>query len=209
MLNAKTLIVAAAMTALGAPAMAQAQSFSLAHDFQVVDYDYVGDCEPSFVAPSIGADGNTLEVPFEGSGFDAFADDFEGIRADKAECVVFVTVRIPWGVRVSPHYIDIVGEADLDEGARGRISAQYRFLEGSQSPVAAERIEGEFVGGVRVQSPRTFDAGWSKCGDTKVTFRVSSAARIRLRGDAEFGEINMTNGVGTQAIAGFRWGWCW
>lgn len=201
-----TVKAAAIITSLGiatwsAPALAGAP------EFEVLDWEYAGDCGESFVPPSIGADGNTLEVPFEGSDFDAYVELPE--KSTKAECVVTVTVAVPYGVKVSPHFIDVVGEADLDEGARGRISAQYRFLNGAQSPVAAEAYSGEFLDGVRVESPRTYDAGWSECGATEVTFRISSAARIRLRGGAEFGEINMTNGVGSQLVAGYHWYWCW
>lgn len=202
MFRTNGLFIEMGLIGLAAPVSAQH-----APHFEVVDYEYYGDCDNPFVEPSIGADGNTLEVPFEGSDFDAFAELPD--RSDKAECVVFVTVRVPYGVRISPDFIDIVGEADLDEGARGRVSAQYRFLNGAQSPVAAVAYSGEFVGGVRVQSPRTREAGWSECGATEVTFRVSSAARVRLRGDAEFGEINMTNGVGSQLVCGYHWSYCW
>lgn len=171
--------------------------------FHVVEYEYMGACQSPFLEPTISIDGTSIDVPFEGSGFEVTADVELGIEDATEDCFLLVTIALPQGRQMMPAYIDVVGEVDLDSGAHGTLNADYRLIGGGASQTATTTLHGPFTGGIRAQSAYSSPdeaqtPSWSECGQRLATFRISTKLLVGT-GTGEFAELNLTN-----AIAGNR-----
>lgn len=186
--------------------------------FEVVEYEYLGDCEAPVVPPTISLDGRLVEMPFEGTGFEVLADRELNTRESTAECFLLVTIALPRGRQIAPAFIDVVGEADLDDGAEASLFAQYRLIGGGElaAAEASATFHGPLTDGVRAQGFETSTSNmsgswWSECGQRLVTFRIATHMSASI-GEGEFGELSLTNAVGgnrNKVTCGYSVRNCW